>query len=297
MLTANIKMKLKNYTIIIIFSINSIFKGFSQSNSDSLMTYKRLETKPSALFLFTAGYRMPLNTSKINNSGHGIYLEGGLNPGHLISKNHVIGLYAGYAFMDKSWSTSFNENFSNDYSSSIKKDSDFSKTDSSIINSSIELFKTKKGISDIMPGCQMNSFHNYSLYYGIIIKLPYKYLPTLKLYKGTMRSYYKGDGNILGNKSDYHIVELRRNMYGCELMIINLDQLLKRNKTKKHAVNNRGGGLSIYYENYNFYNSTLYYYDGITKTNLSLKNFTTSTFLKKYRNEFNAGFKLCFYIM
>ena len=199
--------------------------------------------------------------------------------------------------MDKLWNTSFNQNFSNDYSASVKKESNFSKTDSIIINSSIELFKTKKGTSDIAPGCQMNSFNNYSLYFGIVIKLPYKYLPTLKLYKGTMRSYYKGEGNVLSNNSDYSIFEMRRNMYGCELMILNLDQIIQSSKVKKRANNNRSAGLSIYYENYDFYNSNLYYYDGITKTTLSLKKFTSSEFLNKYKNEFNAGFKLCFYIM
>ena len=286
----------KNFILIIVL-INYIPEGLSQTSLDSLLTATKTVAKPSSLFLLTAGYRIPVNSSKINNSGHGIYLEGGINAGYLISKQNVIGLYAGWGFMDKLWNTSFNQNFSNDYSASVKKENNFSKTDSIIINSSVELFKTKKGTSDIAPGCQMNSFNNYSLYFGIVIKLPYKYLPTLKLYKGTMRSYHKGEENVLDNNSDYSIFELRRNMYGCELMILNLDQILHSSKIKKTTNKNRSAGLSIYYENYDFYNSNLYYYDGISKTTLSLKEFISSEFLNKYRNEFNAGFKLCFYIM
>lgn len=277
--------------------INSMTTAFGNINQDSSLALKKGYSKPSSLFLFTLGYRMPLNKSAVINSGHGFYIEGGINPGRLISKNLVIGLYGGWSFMDKSWATSFNENFSNDYGASIKNYDNLSDLDTTIINSSVDLFKNTKGYSNIMPGCEMKSFHNYSLYYGITIKLPFKYSPTLKLYKGTMRSHYQGDGNIATKHKDYNIFQLRRDMYGCELMILNIEQLFSRKKSQQKTFNHRGAGLSIYYESYNFYNSSLYFYDGTITHTLPLQKFATTSFLEKYKHESAYGFKLCFYIM
>lgn len=272
-------MKSRSFFFILVFEV-VLFNALSGQDS---LSQRKLLVKQSPVF-FTVGYRVPLNKNKIINSGHGLYTEGGINLGRWISKNLVLGLYGGFAFQDRSWSTSFNQNFSDEYGASIKKDQQFSGLDSAVIFSSASLFKTRKGSSITMPGCETNSFHNYSLYYGLIFKLPLKYFPILKIYKGTTRSYYMGDGYIASKQKEFNIFELRRIMYGCEAVIIAIP-------FKKI---NASLGLSIYYEHCNFYNSTLYFYDGSESRNIPLQNFINSSFLTKYKNETAWGMKINF---
>ena len=264
---------------------------------DSLLfNSKNKSQHQTSLFLFTAGYRTPVNKNIIINSGHGVYLEAGINIGRLISKEHVVGIYAGYAWMDRFWSTSFNTNFLNDYNKSINTEQSFSQLDSSVINVSSSIFKKAKGNDIALPGCTMNSFHNYSLYYGVMIKLPIKYLPIVKVYTGTTRSHLQGDGNIASKEKDYNIFQLRRPMYGCELIILKGLQKFIKNKSKAASLHNNLG-LSIYYEYCNFSNASLYFYDGSNRTNIPIKRFVNSGFLTKYKNEMAWGFRLSFYII
>ena len=283
------------YSILTLLLIKNSKASFCANPSDSLIQPQKTINKKNNLLILAAGYRLPIKSSKINNSGHGIYIEGGVNLASIISKKHVFGIYVGLGFMDKLWKTSFNKDFANDYATSIKTEDAHFFNDSSAIKSSIELIKNKSGSSSILPGCQTNSFHNYTLYYGIVIKLPYKYFPSLKLYRGSMRSYFKGDRDRSYKGSDYTIYELRRTMYGCELVLFNVNQIIKKNTKKPYKLKN--AGLSVYYENYNFYNSTLYFNNGVIQQSNLLKNFVSNEFLLKYKREYNLGFKIHFYIL
>jgi hypothetical protein len=288
-------MRLKLYLIslmvlCVITRLNAEFKLFT----DNTIIRTQKKENPSELLLFTLGYKTPINKNRIINSGHGVYIEGGLNFGHLISKKTTLGLYVGWSFMDKLYSTSFNPKFSNDYENSIDKENNITGLDSIIINSSINLVKNTKGTSNLMPGCEMKSFHNYSMYYGIIFKAPFKYFPTLKIYKGTLRNHYQGDGNISTLGKDYNIFEFRHSVYGFEIMVLDLETIIKRkNKTQNK---NRGVGLSIYYETINLNNSSLYFNDGETRRTISLKKYTSSTFLNKYNRENSFGIRVCYFI-
>ena len=288
-------MRLRIHALLVLLTINSFTAAVCFAEKDSLFTSKKEELKLNNFFILTAGYRLPISKSKINNSGHGLCMEGGVNIGRLLSQKHVFGLFAGWGFMDKLWHTSFTQNFANDYGNSIKNESPNFINDSSVIKSSVQLIKNKKGTSSILPGCQTNSFNNYAMYYGIIIKLPNKYLPALKFYKGSLRSYFKGDKDLTIEASEYTIYELRRNMYGCELMFLNINQCLKNKKSRKYK--RRGIGLSVYYENYDFYNSTLYFNNGIIKSSTLLKTFVSNSFLLKYKNDHTLGIKLYMHIM
>jgi hypothetical protein len=256
---------------------------FLKAQPDSCVLLKFAPYNESSLFLFTAGYKVPVNKSIILNSGYGLYFEGGINPGKYISKKIIIGLYVGWAWRDGLWSTSFNNNFASGFSSSINKEAGLSSLDSSVVSVSSGLFSNTKGRSVNMPGCEMNSFHNYSLYYGLMFKLPFKYSPVLKVYMGTTHSHYQGPGNIITKEKDYNIFQLRRAMYGCELIVF---RGLQKSKSKST------GTLSVYFENCNFYNSSLYFTDGNQNTNIPLKKFISASFLQKYRNEVAWGFKL-----
>lgn len=277
-------MKPKNTFITLIFSllILNVF-GFS----DTLKPQERTPKKIS--FLFSAGYRLPVNNNIILNSGRGLYLEGGINFGKLISKDIVLGIYGGMALKDRFWSTSFNENFANDYYAAINKEQ--TGTDSAIIFASAELFKNAKGSDRTVPGCETRAFHNYSLYYGLMFSFPYKFFSGIKVYTGTTRSHYRGDGYLITKEKDYNILELRRKMYGVELCVFNTELKCKRSKPSDASKN---FCISLYYENCNFYNSSLYFDDGDTKRTIALKHYTTNAFMNKYSNETAWGLKLFF---
>jgi len=256
------------------------------ASPDSLII-KNGSGEQSPLFIFSAGYRVPINKNTIINSGHGFYLEGGINPGRYVSKKSVIGFYVGLAWKDGLWSTAFNSDFANDYKLSMNPENNFTGLDSAVISSSKDLFLNKKGRSFQPPGCEMKSFHNYSMYYGTILKLPYKNIPALKLYMGTTRSHYQGPGNIATQQKDYNIFQLRRAMYGCELILMNSFQI------KKHKYH---GNIGIYYETCNIYNASLYFDDG-DNINIPLKNFMTASFLEKYKKEVSWGLKISYSIL
>jgi hypothetical protein len=268
-------------------------RGFSDSGRVAL-SKPALET---SWYLFTAGYRVPVIQSSIINSGHGLYFEAGLNPGYLLSKKTVLGVFVGWAWKDGLWNTAFNREFLADYNTAIEgSDRSLAGTDSAVIFASKELFDSKKGRSVTMPGCEMNSFHNYALYYGIMVRLPVKYLPAVKLYAGSTRSHYQGPGQR-GTGGDYTIFELRRALYGCELILFRGVKDLTRGQTQQRPVHRNIGMLSIYYERCDFYNASLYFTDGANRTDIRLRTFTSHSFLQKYRTEASIGLKISFCIM
>ncbi len=240
---------------------------------------------------------MPMNENTIINSGRGLYFEGGMNPGILISKKLVLGFYAGWAWKDKLWSTSFNSDFVNDYRSSVDLEPHFSSLDSTVILSSKELISNANGRSIPIPGCGAGSFNNFSIYYGIVLRLPYKYIPTLKLYTGVTRSHFQGDGNIATKEKEFNVFQLRRAMYGCELIVFKGLQRVSQCRDWKYPVRKNIGQLSLYYESCDFYNSSLYFYDGNQHTDIPLKKFMAPSFLEKYKTEVSWGFKLSIAIM
>lgn len=264
--------------------------------SDSTFFSNFKPSPQSSLLLFTAGYRMPVSKAAILNSGHGIYMELGINPAHLVSKNIVVGIFAGWSWKDRFWATSFNTDFVKEYISAIDLESHFSSLDSTIIYASADAFETKKGASLTLPGCEMKSFHNQSFYYGALLRLPYPYLPAVKLYMGITSSHFQGNGDMITKQKEFNVLQLKRAMYGCELIIFRGFQRTT-SAQEKFPFQNNIGMLSIYYESHDFYNSSLAFYDGEQNTSIPLKRFLPGTFLEKYKTENVWGLKLSFAIM
>jgi hypothetical protein len=236
------------------------------------------------LLFYTVGYRIPVINSKVINSGHGIYLEGGLNAGKFLRENTIVGLYGGWAFRDLLWSTSFSNNFAHDYKTSIiTPEHRSTNSDSSLIALSSDLIHQAKGRS--FPDCGTKSFHNYSLYAGLVIKLPYDWFPLTKIYTGTTRSHYYDSAPEDG---DHTILQLRRKMYGAEVVVIN-NFCRKSDKNKIQ--------LSVYGEIYNFTNSQIFFDNGQTRRTLELKQYTSIGFRQKYNNDYAAGIKLALTIL
>jgi hypothetical protein len=243
-------------------------------------------------FIFTAGYRLPVYTGQIINSGHGVFMEVGVNAARLFSKRSVVGLYLGWGWRDNLWSTGFKQQFVTDYENSLDHEHQLPSLDSAIIAASPGLFHSKQGRSFTSPGCEMTSFHNYSLYYGILIKLPLRVLPAIKVYRGSTRSHYQGPADLITKAEEYNNVQLRRSMYGCELMAINPFYFLYKNRSSPAPL--QKFGISVYYEYTNFSTSSLYFDDGNTRRTIELKKFVSSSFLKKYAHENIFGFKLSY---
>ncbi|MCW3077763.1 MAG: hypothetical protein JWO32_2372 [Bacteroidetes bacterium] len=250
----------------------------------------------SSLFLFTAGYKLPLNKATIINSGHGLYIEAGINAAKFFSTKTVVAIYGGYALMDRLWSTSFNSNFINDYQNTYNPEAGLSTLDSAVASSFSRVMAEHTGKSLTAPGCEMNSFHNYSLYYGVLLKLPYRYSPVLKLYTGFTRSHLQGASGLATIKNDYNIFQLRRSMVGAELILFRGFQstFSKSNKSVNHL---NSGALSIYYEANNLSNASLYFDDGKQQTSIALKKVSSASFLSKYKAENYWGLKLSFFIL
>ncbi len=257
--------------------------------ADTAFTKKNPGFAPA---FFTAGYRLPLANHSVINSGHGIYTEAGFNPGAFLSGKTILGLFAGWGWQDKLWATAFDGNFVHDYKQAIDHDLVSSALDSAIIATSAKLFESKKGSSPTMPGCEMRSFHNYTLYYGLIIKLPQPYAPALKLYRGSTRSHYHGPSGLVSAGTDYNSFQLRRAMYGCELMLLNLPGFIQKNKETPKALQRLG--LSLYYEYCDFSTSALHFNDGDTQRLIPLKQFMPRSFFDSYRNEHQFGCKFSY---
>jgi hypothetical protein len=270
------------FCCLLIFEINAAH------TPDTLKPDTKINPKKLS-FLFSAGYRLPVNKNIIINSGNGLYMEGGINFGPLISKDIVLGFYGGIALKDRFWSTSFNQDFVNDYKASINKE--HTGIDSAIIFGSAELFKTAKGSDRTVPGCETRAFHNYSFYYGLIFSFPYKYFSGIKVYMGTTRSHFRGDGYLITKEKDYNIIELRRKMYGVELCVFN--KKINYKKAKSPGIN-KSFCINFYCENCNFHNSFLYFDDGDIKKSIPLRYYTTTSFLNKYNTEIAWGAKLFF---
>lgn len=240
---------------------------------------------------------MPVNENVILNSGQGFYFEGGLNPGIFVSKKLVLGFYAGWAWKDKVWSTSFNSDFVNNYRSSVNLESRFAPLDSTVILASRDVISNANGRTIPLPGCGAESFNNFSLYYGMVLRLPYKYVPAIKVYMGVTRSHFQGDGNIATKEKEFNVFQLRRAMYGCELIVFRGLQRVSQCPDQKYPIFKNIGQLSIYYEASDFYNSSLYFYDGTQNTEIPLKKFMSTSFLERYKTEVSWGFKLSFAVM
>lgn len=253
----------------------------------------RKSAEYNSLLLFNLGYRLPVVNSEVINSGHGVAIEAGVNPAAFIFKRTIIALYGGWSWKDNLWSTGFSDNFTRHYKNSLNIEQQTNELDSAIIASSVYLFENRKGRSLTMPGCEMASFHDYALYYGIWLKLPFKYLPSIKIYKGTTRAHYQGGAGIITLSEEYTILQLRRDMHGCEVMLHDPVGILYG----KGASWFSKMAISLYFEHYNFYSSELHFNDGDQKRNIALTSFTRNDFLQKYKSDYRLGCKISVNLM
>jgi hypothetical protein len=224
---------------------------------------------------------MPCNRNIVINSGHGLYFETAVATARVSDSKILLGIYGGWSWMDRAWNTSFNKTFAADYRGALNPEHRLEGFDSSLVFAFSKLL-SRKGTDLIAPGCAMQSFHNYSLYYGLIFKLPGKTQPTIKIYTGFVRSHLLAAQVI--TDGDYNIFQLRRRMYGSEIIVFSGWKLKKSNSST--------GLLSLYAECASIKNASLYFSDGSLQKEIKLKNFAGEQFLQKYQSAWTFGFRV-----
>jgi hypothetical protein len=239
--------------------------------------------------VLNAGYRCPLNSGAVINSGHGFYFEAGFNPAYYLKHPQLIAVIAGVGTKDRLWATHFSRNFIRDFNASVQ-DVMLPQADSLVLS----LFKeaVNRRNSKTFEGCYAGSFHNSSFCFGLLVRLPFKkYNPCIKLYKGLVQSSCTVN-DPSGYSSGYNYFAVRRKMWGAELILFNGFARELREKFGKIPLLAHIGVVSIYYERNDFYGSRLYFSDGDRERTIAFADFLPSSIMEKYRNENVFGIRL-----
>lgn len=266
-----------------------MFLAFNKSNGNTDTIPLKTELGASML-IFNLGYRCPLNKTTVINSGHGIFVEGGLNAGYFLKNKQFIAVIGGLGFKDKLWNTSFSDKFIDELNISWG-DNILSPADTHVVSGFKTALNSKpeKGFSGL--SCRTNTFHNYSFYYGLMFNLPFvRYQTFIKLYRGATRSACSTSNSGCG--VDYNYFEIRRKMYGLELTVFPGFSKKMKNCLFGSALSAHLGMLSVYYERISFSNSKLYYSSENAEGTIELNKFIAPAFLKNYKNENVIGLKL-----
>jgi len=248
----------------------------------------------SSIFLVNLSYRYKVNNSIIN-SGHGFGLEIGVNLGYFISQKWLLGVFGGLGTRDILYGTKFNSKFLNDFNAATNV-KQFSGNDSLVAVSALGFMNSGQGY-----------FHDRTVYAGLMIRLPFKFAPIVKLYKGystyecktsdkiTLQPYSEKDQ---GYDHDYY--EFYRTMdWGIEVFLFNgfsrvrdydpegLVSVLKKNG----RWNRNLFGFSFYVERYDWRNASLSF-SGNQSVDIPLRQLVGTDFLHKYKTEYIVGFRL-----
>ncbi|MCW3104776.1 MAG: hypothetical protein JWO09_3216 [Bacteroidetes bacterium] len=277
----------RSIILLFLLALHAYSFGLPPGKSIKPQLYSSGNSSP---FVLNAGYRCPLGNSPILNSGHGFFFEAGFNPAFYFSKRQLFGFFGGWGWKDRAWATAFNQGFAEGFNDA-RTELTISPGDSTFINTFRELINTNKKSEFSFPGCKTTAFHNSSVYYGIIMRLPFKrYNPCLKIYRGETRSSCTTEG--LTQNAEYGYFQLRRKMLGAELVIFPGWQRESGGKIAGTALLAHIAALSVYYEQADFYHSTLYFTDGNERVNIPLTRFVSSSFLQRYRQETSFGIRL-----
>lgn len=263
---------------------------FSQDSSNSF-SVKPLNQ--SSLFIANASYRMKANKSPLH-SGRGLGFELGLNLGYFVSQKLLIAPFIGYGFRDAILNTSYSDEYIDDLSNSY---------DPSILNRTDKL-AVDRLVSFIKNG---DDFHETVDYYGLMIRLPFRYSPIIKIYTGNVSQLYKTfdqlalDTTISSNgKYDHDYLSIDSKMkWGAEFFLYNgvsksfqYDYLNTMIKEKDLNFSLNIIALSVYFEQIDNSNASFYFTNGPENVRVPLKNVMSQSFMDKYRKDVNFGFRL-----
>lgn len=264
------------------------------SAQDSVRSFSAKFSNQSSLIILNANYRVKVNKSQLN-SGRGLGLEIGFNIGYFFSQNLLIAPFGGVGFRDAFLNTGFRDSYIADVNSSFNP-SGLNRSDS-IVATSIISFMNKNG----------NNFHDNTEYFGLMLKLPYRYCPTLKVYTGSIYQQFKTglqlrlDSNLTSSdKFDYDYYSIQSKIkWGAEVYLFNgfsksyqynypFEIIKKKDLKFKLSILL----LSFYYEQIDNSKTTFKFTNGPENVSVPFEKVMSQAFRAKYKNDYNFGFRL-----
>lgn len=277
------------------------FKSTETYYEENYIPYEKTSWAPqnqSSWFIANVGYRYKLNKGTIN-SGHGLSIEVGVNFGYFISQKLILAPIVGIGFRDVFYNTSFSNNYINDFNSSLDM-SQLSHNDSLVVNEYKGMVNSK------------GFLHERLSYFGIMLKLPYKYAPIVKVYKGGISHSYKTGAEVLRldppptpkqNRTDNDYFDIIKQLnYGVEVYLYSGPSRVKEYSSQEFKLDNSPkkcyhlnfASLSVYFECIDASKASFGYDDGIHSATVPFSNVLSSDFVKKYKTEYNIGVRLSF---
>lgn len=249
----------------------------------------------SSLIIGNVSYRVKLNRSPLS-SGKGLGFEVGFNPGYFISQKLLLAVFAGYELKDWFWNTSYDAGYLRDFNANFNGQN-FRGNDSIVVNKMASLVNGK------------GAFHNVNGYYGIMLRLPFRFAPVLKVYKGYQSAAYRSGSDRIYLKPflsddkkydhDYYSVD-NSLKWGVELFLFNgftrvgqyASLPLAARKNLKWM--NNILALSIYFEKLDTYHSVFSYSNGPQVVDVPFTSCMSPAFLNKYRTDYNIGLRVSY---
>lgn len=263
-------------------------------------TYDSSSWKPqnqSSLLIANVNYRFNFNNSQIN-SGHGLGLEFGFNLGYFISQKFLFAPFVGMGMRDLFYQTKFTsgyvQSFNNNYYGNT-----LTGNDSIVVNYMKNLINSK------------GYFHERNSYAGVMMRLPFKYMPIIKLYTGESSLAYKTLNETIqlkpyvsGDKktdNDYFDITRRMNwgaeifLYNGRTRVRNYDNTVfsvaqcKRLKWSTNLL-----ALSVYIQEFDTYHSHFTFSDGYHDVSVSMSTFMNSSFMQSHKKDYFIGLRLSY---
>lgn len=251
----------------------------------------------SSLFICNVNYRFNLNNSQIN-SGHGLGLELGFNLGYFISQKFLFAPFVGMGMRDLFYQTKFNPDYMQSFNSNYYGNT-LTGNDSIVVNYMKNLVNSK------------GYFHERNSYIGIMIRLPFKYMPIMKFYTGESSLSYKTLNETIqlkpyvsGDKktdNDYFDITRRMN-WGTEIFLYNghtrvrnyENTIFSVEQCKRLKWSTNALALSVYIQQFNTYNSVFAFSDGYHNVSVSMSSFMKDSFMQSHKKDYFIGLRLSY---
>ncbi len=249
----------------------------------------------SSLFIINANYRFKMNAGYLS-SGHGFGAEFGFNLGYFISQKFLLAPFVGIGTRDILYQTKFTPGYMSDFNRGFNS-SQLSGNDSLIVNYMASIMSDK------------GYYHQRLSYYGLMIKLPYKYIPILKMYTGESSLSFNTFNEPVqpqpltpsNRKTDKDYFDITQKLnWGFEVFLYNgrtrvrNSELPLLNSKQKQRLKWSSNllALSLYIEQYGNSKSKFTYSNGYYNIHVPMSSFMTQEYMNKYKKTYNIGIRL-----
>ncbi len=277
--------------------LNIDSKDFSPIIASSYDSSSWVSQNQSSLLVCNINYRFKINEGQIS-SGHGLGLELGFNFGYFISQKLLLAPFVGIGMRDIFYPTRFSSSYVNDFNANFNGSS-MTGNDSIAVNYMASIINDKQ------------YYHERNSYVGLMIKLPYKHMPIIKIYTGESSLAYKTlDEKIQlkpyvssDKKTDNDYFDINRKMnWGLEVFLYNGHTHVRNYESQYLSVANRKRlkwctnalALSIYVQQFDVYHSHFSFSDGYHDVDVPMTAFMNESFMNKYKKDYFVGLRLSY---